>query len=1076
MTAPKVFISYSHESEEHRAAVLQLAQRLRHDGIDVRLDRFIQAPAQGWIRWMMTQLAEADFVLMVCTAAYCSRFTGAVLPDPDKGANFEGLLITQRLYEASATNTHFVPVLLESASALDIPVVLRPFAHYHLMGEYEALYRHLTTQPEVEPEPLGPLPAARRYLEWLKTQPSGLDLVGGGDVSLELDEVYVPLRISSQGEVACDPPGPGGCDEFELTDLFAQLGGRPHALLLGRPGSGKTTALRKLVQRCVREGSPSLHLAPNTLPAFLRVRQFTAEDLNHPLANFVIRELREVSGGALDDATLSEVWVHGRLLLLLDGLDELVEEDLQARLCGYLAMQLASNDCHEVRVVIASRYSGQGGHLLSLDHTFTRCEVRPLDAGQVRGLIRRWFAEASKALPKFSLEQASRQAEQLITALSESHFGQRLQVMFSNPLLLTLMCVIVQQGRELPRHRAAFYGECLRVLLLRWRRAKGLDPLLDVDTAIALLRPLAYRLHAAGQREALAEDELVEHIFVRLAELGRGSVDPLRVLAWLHRETGVFTEFAPNAYGFFHLGIQEYLTALHIASGGEQALGDLTENFDKPWWHEVALLLVSMPAGGMFAPLMRTLLAGPALMQQTAILRLCVLEAAEVDVGPFVARLERSGAPEPPERQVELLRLLLGCRDPALLACVHRLEHARDPEVRGMAERVLASAARPAARDVLAFDVVLIAGAEDMSSATELAQRLRGRGLRVWPGEGPPEPATALSLRRIWPNVRVAVLLVGAASPWAERQAMLRMFQKTRKALGVRLPGAAALGDASEAIHQWVDLRGGWQSEPLAALCRQILPMTTREPVSGQVWIEPTTGMRFVFVPAGSFQMGCEYGAECERPVHPARLSAFWLGETPVTNQQYARFIEARKHREPMYWRDERFSDPQQPVIGVDWDDARAFCAWLAATARVAATLPSEAQWEYAARGTDSRTYPWGNEPPDVTRACFDQSGVDRPAVVGSYPAGRGPFGALDQAGNVWEWCEDVWDERAYEHASTATDPVNNEGDPETRAMRCGGWRSDTRWLASASRCGYWSWDRDVGGFRVAIIPSPAGP
>ncbi|HEX3526722.1 MAG TPA: SUMF1/EgtB/PvdO family nonheme iron enzyme [Thermoanaerobaculia bacterium] len=216
---------------------------------------------------------------------------------------------------------------------------------------------------------------------------------------------------------------------------------------------------------------------------------------------------------------------------------------------------------------------------------------------------------------------------------------------------------------------------------------------------------------------------------------------------------------------------------------------------------------------------------------------------------------------------------------------------------------------------------------------------------------------------------------------------------------------------------------------------------------AGQPFTEPLTGIRFLWIPGGRFQMGSNALPD-EQPIHWVQLSPFWVGETQVTNAQYSVFLEKTKYTEPDYWRDKRFSSPEQPVVGVSWYDVRAFCAWLAKVSGWEVTLPSEAQWEFAARGTDGREYPWGPERPDSTRSCF---GLDyqkgQPTPAGSYPAGRGPFGTLDQAGNGWEWCRDAWDAKRYlkltERRGEPVDPIAEvpQGDQEEkRVVRGGGW------------------------------------
>lgn len=151
-----IFISYSHDSEPHREIVLQLAQQLRGWGLNVMLDRFVTVPPEGWPRWMVAQVEAADFVLVVCTALFCRRFEGRETPGKGKGATFEGLLATQLLYDANTINKKFVPVILADGDEAHVPTVFRPYTRYNLPDQFEALYRHLTDQPEILPAPLGP--------------------------------------------------------------------------------------------------------------------------------------------------------------------------------------------------------------------------------------------------------------------------------------------------------------------------------------------------------------------------------------------------------------------------------------------------------------------------------------------------------------------------------------------------------------------------------------------------------------------------------------------------------------------------------------------------------------------------------------------------------------------------------------------------------------------------------------------------------------------------------------------------------------------------------------------------------
>ena len=164
-------------------------------------------------------------------------------------------------------------------------------------------------------------------------------------------------------------------------------------------------------------------------------------------------------------------------------------------------------------------------------------------------------------------------------------------------------------------------------------------------------------------------------------------------------------------------------------------------------------------------------------------------------------------------------------------------------------------------------------------------------------------------------------------------------------------------------------------------------------------------GSILVYVPGGEFVLGEDKSHSC------VMLEPFWIGKYPVTNQQYTKFLGAAGRPPPVLWTDDRFNGPLQPVVGVSWLEAKAYCDWAGFE------LPTEAQWEAAARGTDGRPYPWGYEPPDKLYADFGKNWEkDKLDPVGSHPQGAGPYAAMDQVGKVWEWCRDAFSPIAYQN------------------------------------------------------------
>ncbi len=153
----KVFISYSHDSDQHKDRVLVLSDRLRIDGIDCTIDQYETSPPEGWARWCDRKIEEADFVLIACTQTYLQRFKGIDTTEKGKGVKWEGAIITQEIYEAQAKNKKFIPIIFTDEDETHIPTILRGVTSYKVFTKegYESLYRHLTSQPAILKPELG---------------------------------------------------------------------------------------------------------------------------------------------------------------------------------------------------------------------------------------------------------------------------------------------------------------------------------------------------------------------------------------------------------------------------------------------------------------------------------------------------------------------------------------------------------------------------------------------------------------------------------------------------------------------------------------------------------------------------------------------------------------------------------------------------------------------------------------------------------------------------------------------------------------------------------------------------------
>jgi formylglycine-generating enzyme required for sulfatase activity len=238
-------------------------------------------------------------------------------------------------------------------------------------------------------------------------------------------------------------------------------------------------------------------------------------------------------------------------------------------------------------------------------------------------------------------------------------------------------------------------------------------------------------------------------------------------------------------------------------------------------------------------------------------------------------------------------------------------------------------------------------------------------------------------------------------------------------------------------------------------------------------------GQVMVYIPAGEFSMGSEEGLSNEKPVHKVFLDDYWIGKFPVTVGQFKKFVEETGYvtdaekgkgswqfwegewvvRLDGNWKNTYFQQgDDHPVVSVSWNDAIVYSHWLSKKIGLDFKLPTAAQWEKGARGTDERKFPWGDEKPDGTKANYADikywnkykdarqpdkninDGYTETSPVGSYPKGLSPYGLLDMAGNVWEWCHDVF-QADYYNISPYKNPLGppDTGKPDQERVNRGG-------------------------------------
>jgi formylglycine-generating enzyme required for sulfatase activity len=208
-------------------------------------------------------------------------------------------------------------------------------------------------------------------------------------------------------------------------------------------------------------------------------------------------------------------------------------------------------------------------------------------------------------------------------------------------------------------------------------------------------------------------------------------------------------------------------------------------------------------------------------------------------------------------------------------------------------------------------------------------------------------------------------------------------------------------------------------SDPIATITKTSTPESTPTVILdiGSSLISEKDGMKLLYVPASEFTMGSNNGNSDERPPHQVFLYPFWIDETEVTDEMYGLCVKTGSCDELV---DNSYTS-LHPVNQVTWYDAVAYCTWAGRR------LPTEAEWEKAARGTDQRIYPWGNQQPTSNLVNMKYPSHYNSTLVGSFPEAASPYGALDMAGNVWEWVNDWYDDTYYSHA-----PPSNPTGPST--------------------------------------------
>lgn len=519
--------------------------------------------------------------------------------------------------------------------------------------------------------------AIRNYCDRLVNHHEYLPIAGYRDllrVPIRLEDLYVPLRVMADlrggGQAVfadahdAEEKVASGADTVEVpvTQLFqeAEQRGRRGVVVLGDPGSGKTTLLKRVMLWLLRRQSNEVALPSGMLPVFIALRKLG--DVEGDLEALIEAELdrRELGMRAGFGRSLLN---RGNLLFLFDGMDEVIHGTRAAVARWIDEFATTHPDC---RFLVSCRFSGYSSEV-RLSERFLETHLRPLSTVQAEKFIHGWYRIVERALskePQAAEDRSRRRAQTLIDMLRKPDFrASRVRGLIRNPLLLTILCLVHRNRGQLPRRRVALYDACIEILLEGWREGKGLSAPVMADEGRRVLQPLAYWLHSEQGRTRATAPELVPIVKRALCDVGQDGRTAKEFLERLRNDSGLFTGWDHERYGFMHLGFQEYLAAREIRRLGSEepsVLQELAKHHGESWWQEVEQLLAALGPPSVFEAYMREVVEQPAFADSPQAAIAVMEDAVEASPQPFLELLDR-GPGENSElwaRQLQALRLM----------------------------------------------------------------------------------------------------------------------------------------------------------------------------------------------------------------------------------------------------------------------------------------------------------------------------------------------------------------------------------------------------------------------------------
>lgn len=724
-------------------------------------------------------------------------------------------------------------------------------------------------------------------------------------------------------------------DAFKVSDRQAIK----DMVILGDPGSGKTTLLKYILVSIIQgKGEEKLGIRDHIIPFLAPLRKLT----NPEKEDFIdfIMPVCFLNECGVSKETVDRIIKDGDAIILLDGLDEVADEESRVKACKWI--DRARKKYIKSRFVVTSRYAGYIGRS-RLEGSLLELSIRDFTMDEAREFLIRWFETVELALHPLGDQvpwrtKGKKDALILVERIERSEHLRRLAV---NPLLLQIIALVHRDRGRLPQRRVELYEECTNVLLEKWDMAKGLDVLLTAREAKQILQPLALWLHEEDERRSAPLDKVKQVIKGPLDEIGKSDIDPEKLLLNIRDRSGIFMGYSEKDYGFTHLSFQEYLSAEEIRN--RRLFQSLISNYDKRWWKEVLLLCLALNNPSMIEDFMERVIPTEHFLSEISLIIDAIKDSIKKPSRPLIDALNNKDlAPQARYHAIRIMKEIGG--DKIVETLKRRLKD------------------------------------DDEKLTIEAYEALK---------------------------------YLGAAE-------------------GIEKPVIKGISER---------------------------------------FIAPIDSAEMVLIPTGTFLYGSRDDDKAarsdEKPQRVIDLSAFYMDVFPVTNERYCRFLNEKRpsKKDLERWIDLKSSYQKErcrikkdgsrykiekgyemhPVIYVTWHGASEYASWTDKR------LPTEQEWEKAARGAEGRIYPWGNRF-DKSLCNSFESGEGRTTKVTQYPEGKSPYGCYDMAGNVWEWTDSFYDD-----------------EKETNVLRGGSWdyRGDFCRCANRYRIYPVDWYFSVG-FRCA--------